>query len=115
MSTEKSPLSADDAVKLLDLLCTDDVFRQEFSSNPATAMQRISPEAAYSCRACSFIGTLASKSDFERVRNSLLDQLETVPAFRNPHSFALGTGEDLMQLRSSSRNLPYSQRANSFT
>lgn len=46
MSTEKGPLSADDPVKFLDLLCTHDVFRQEFSSIPAMAMQRISPEVA---------------------------------------------------------------------
>lgn len=97
MSPEKTPLSTEDAIKLLDLLCTDDAFREAFAADPAAAMLQISPEAGYSSCDCTPVATLADKEEFKRVRDVLLEHLAAMPAFRNPHCFVLGQTEGAVQ------------------
>lgn len=57
---EKSPLSLTDARKLMDLLTSDEGFRDAFQRCPSEAMLRISPEAAAAASRCSMPGKLAS-------------------------------------------------------
>lgn len=97
MSTEKTPLSTEDAIKLLDLLCSDDAFRESFAADPAAAMQQISPEAGHSCCDCSPVAALADKEEFRRLRDVLAQHLAAVPAFRNPHCFVLGQVDGVVQ------------------
>lgn len=101
MSIEKTPLSTEDAIKLLDLLCADDAFRNAFAADPAAAMQQISPEAGYSSGDCAPVETLAEKEEFKRARDVLIQHLAAVPAFRNPHCFVLGQIDTAVQRKPS--------------
>jgi len=101
MSTEKAPLSTEDAIKLLDLLCTDDAFREAFAADPASAMLQISPDAGYSSCDCTPVTALADKEEFKRARDALVQHLAAVPAFRNPHCFVLGQTETAVQRKPS--------------
>lgn len=94
MSDGKNPLPPEDAVELLDLLCTDDAFRQAFAADPAAALRQISPEASESAYGCPPVEALASKEEFQRIRDQLLDQLAAVPPFRIPHCFISGHAEN---------------------
>lgn len=84
----KTPLSAQDALKLLDLLCTDDDFRTTFATSPSIAMKSISNEAAESCSTCALLSPLASKQEFQRSSQALLAHLQAHAAFYVPHCFA---------------------------
>lgn len=90
MSNENNPLSPEDAMKLLDLLCTDDAFRKAFATDPAAALRQISPQAGDSAYGCPSVEALAGKEEFQRIRDQLLDQLAAVPPFRIPHCFISG-------------------------
>ncbi len=90
MSDEKKPLSTEDAVKLLDLLASDDAFREIFSQDPAQALQSISPAAAESGNCCLPGGPLASKEEFQQSRDQLLQHLAANAAFYVPHCFVTG-------------------------
>lgn len=90
MTTSKPLLSPADAEKLLDLLCTDDDFRQAFSQDPASAMARISPEASAACETCEFTGQLATKEQFQDARQQLLEHLAATAAFFVPYCFMAG-------------------------
>ena len=57
--TGKSPLSLIDATKLMDLLTSDEGFRETFQRCPSEAMLGISPEAAVAASRCSMPGTPA--------------------------------------------------------
>jgi len=87
MTTEKKPLSDEDALRLLDLLCSDDAFRTLFSSDPATALAQISTEAGAASVECVSAGPLASKAEFEQARTQLLQHLAAQASFNNPHCF----------------------------
>lgn len=84
----KKPLSAKDALKLLDLLCSDDDFRTAFTASPSVAMKSISDEAAESCRNCALLSPLASKQEFQRSSQALLSHLQAHASFYVPHCFA---------------------------
>lgn len=90
MIPPKPLLSPADAEKLLDLLCSDDDFRQSFSLDPASAMARISPEASAACETCEFAGQLATKEEFQDARQRLLEHLAATAAFFVPYCFMAG-------------------------
>lgn len=90
MTSPKPLLSPADAEKLLDLLCSDDDFRQSFSQHPASAMARISSEASAACDTCEFTGPLASKEEFQDARQRLLEHLAATAAFFVPYCFMAG-------------------------
>ncbi len=90
MNTNKPPLSAADAEKLLDLLCSDDGFREKFALDPAGAMALVSSEAAAACETCEFSGSLASKEEFQHARAQLMEHLAASAAFFVPYCFMSG-------------------------
>ncbi|WP_296247519.1 NHLP-related RiPP peptide [uncultured Stenotrophomonas sp.] len=97
MSNEKSLLSQEDAVKLLDLLSTDDAFRELFAASPSQALQQISASAAASSCTCETTGPLASKAEFMRSRDALLAHLAANAAFYIPHCFVSGQVDSSLQ------------------
>ncbi|GAB3043374.1 NHLP-related RiPP peptide [Stenotrophomonas tumulicola] len=90
MTSEKKPLSSEDASRLLDLLSTDDGFRVRFERNPSSALAEISTEAGLSSLCCESAGPLASKEEFQLSRNRLLDFLASHASFYVPHCFVAG-------------------------
>lgn len=97
MSNEKSPLSQEDAVKLLDLLSTDDAFRDLFAKSPSQALLQISATAAASSSACETAGPLASKEEFMSSRDALLGHLAANASFYVPHCFVSGQIDSSLQ------------------
>lgn len=87
MSNDKSPLSATDAVALLDLLTTDSDFRLTFQANPALALQRISPEAAASALGCAMPDKLVSIEALTAAREQLTQHLTGKAIFSVPFCF----------------------------
>ena len=90
MTTEKQPFASADAEKLLDLLGSDDAFRQLFVQDLPQAMAQISEAAATACKTCQHSGPLASKEEFQQARGVILQHLATVAAFYVPHCFMAG-------------------------
>lgn len=97
MTADKKPLSPEDAVRLLDLLCTDDDFRSQFAVDPAFAMTQVSDEAAASCHTCEPAGKLASKEEFAQARTELLKYLASHASFYVPHCFVAGKVDEQMK------------------
>jgi len=87
MSTEKKPLSLADALKLFDLLTTDEAFRSAFQQDPATALQQVSADAAAAAVECSMPGTLADAATLAAAREKLLEEFTTKAMFSLPHCF----------------------------
>ncbi len=83
----KAPLSPALAAQLLDLLATDEAFRQQFAANPQDALESLgaSPEQA-GC-GCLAIAHLATPEQFAAARDALLSHLTQVAAFSNPFCF----------------------------
>jgi len=90
MSTEKKLLSLADALKLFDLLTTDESFRAAFQASPAAALTQISSDAAEAAVECSMPGTLADASTLAAARDQLLEQFTTQAMFSLPHCFIDG-------------------------
>jgi putative modified peptide len=90
MSSEKTPLSPADAIKLLDRLSTDDDFRARFAASPAQALSEIDAALGDASVLCCLDGTLASPAEFEAAREALLEHLTRVTMFNNPHCFVTG-------------------------
>ncbi|MGE8211488.1 MAG: NHLP-related RiPP peptide [Stenotrophomonas rhizophila] len=91
MSTEKKPLSLADALKLFDLLTTDESFRADFQASPAIALTQVSSDAAEAAVECSMPGTLADVSTLVAARDRLLEQFTTQAMFSLPHCFIDGS------------------------
>lgn len=90
MTNEKAPLSLADAVSLLDLLTTDDAFRDAFQADPANALNRVSKDAAAAAAECSMPGQLASVKDLLSARSQLTEHLTEKGMFTVPHCFIAG-------------------------
>ena len=90
MSKEKAPLTQTEAITLMELLTTDPVFRQEFQSNPATALARISKNAANSAQECSMPGELASIEDMTIARDRMIEHLTSTSIFSIAFCFVDG-------------------------
>lgn len=86
----KQPLSPQNALRLLDLLCADDDFRTAFAADPNAAMaqHQLMPLAAVS--ACAIHGTLASKEEFLAARAQMVAVLASKTPFRVPFMFEDG-------------------------
>ena len=84
---EKAPCSMIDAVKILDLLVTDDAFRDAFQESPGEALRKVSPEAAKAAALCALPGPLASKEDLAVSRARLVEVLASVGLFYQPYCF----------------------------
>ncbi|HEL4246272.1 NHLP-related RiPP peptide [Stenotrophomonas maltophilia] len=87
MSTKKKPLSPADALKLLDLLTSNESFRLAFQANPAAALVQISTDAAEASAECLMPGKLADASTLAAARDQLLEQFTTRAMFSLPHCF----------------------------
>ncbi|WP_445514306.1 NHLP-related RiPP peptide [Stenotrophomonas sp. 3(2025)] len=83
----KPPLSAENAVRLLDLLCDDDAFRNEFSVDPTAALVRHALQPLAGGSPCAIHGVLASKEEFSAVRSQLVASLVCSGPFKVPFMF----------------------------
>ncbi|CAM4411737.1 putative modified peptide [Stenotrophomonas sp. Br8] len=83
----KPPLSTDNAVRLLDLLCDDDAFRNEFSVDPSAALVRHGLQPMAGGSPCAIHGVLASKEEFSAVRSQLVASLICGGPFNVPFMF----------------------------
>ena len=88
--SHKRPLSADNALRLLDLLCTDDAFRAEFAADPTTTLVRHALQPMAAGGACAIHGVLASKEEFALVRTQLQASLARSGPFTVPFMFESG-------------------------
>lgn len=86
----KKPLSQSNAARLLDLLCDDDTFREEFSNDPGVALAKYSLQQAATVGACSLTGQLASKQEFASLRSELAQAVSQRAMFTVPHFFEAG-------------------------
>lgn len=91
MTNDKVPLSLSDAAALLELLTTDDAFRDAFQENPALALARVSPEAAAAAVECAMPGKLASVDILVEARDRLIEQFTKEAMFSLPHCFIDGS------------------------
>ncbi|MET4615243.1 putative modified peptide [Stenotrophomonas sp. 2619] len=92
-----STLTSEDAIRLLDLLSTDDTYRALFEKDPAQALGRISAHAGALATDCAAAGPLASKEAFTAARAQLLEHLSQNAVFHPPHCFVAdqtGTAPD---------------------
>ncbi|HIE1101581.1 MULTISPECIES: NHLP-related RiPP peptide [Stenotrophomonas] len=83
-------MTAANVIRLLDLLCGDDAFREAFSSAPSVAMAQHGLQPLTVAGACMIAGELAPKEEFIRVRNELQQQLARSSVFSHPHFFEAG-------------------------
>ena len=83
----KSPLPVEITRRLLELLSTDDAFRERFSANPTEALSSLGATPSEAAAGCDAVPTLASKADFAAAHEALLAHLTKVAAFLNPHCF----------------------------
>jgi len=90
MPTEKKPLSLADALKLFDLLTTDEAFRAAFQASPAEALVQVSADATEAAVDCSMPGKLADATTLAAAREQLLQQFTTQAMFSLPHAFIDG-------------------------
>lgn len=75
------PLSPDTADKLLDLLSTDDEFRQKFATDRQAALAQIGyPAAGDDSVQCTSTNQLASKKEFAAARDELKSYLTSSAA-----------------------------------
>lgn len=86
-SSAKAPLSPALAAKLLDLLATDDDFRQQFAADPHAALVALGATDAQAAVGCLAIDQLATPAQFAAARDVLLNHLTEVAAFNNPFCF----------------------------
>ncbi|WP_449468074.1 NHLP-related RiPP peptide [Stenotrophomonas humi] len=87
MPAEKKPLAPSEAIKLLDLLISDDAFRAQFQKAPSEALARINPEVAEACRDCCMPGPLASVESMLQAREHLIRQVAEQAMFSLPFCF----------------------------
>jgi len=90
VSNEKKPLSLNDAVALLDLLTSNEAFREAFQLDPAGALSQISADAAESAKGCMMAGPLAPSGALASSRDRLLEQFTSKGMFTVPHCFIEG-------------------------
>lgn len=86
----KQPLSRDNAVKLLDLLCENDGFRDRFKSDPSAALAADGLQPLTGAR-CAPLTSLASKEAFQAARSTLQQHLTQAAMFSLPHYFETGS------------------------
>lgn len=86
---DKASLSSAQALKLLDLLATDDAFRTAFQKDPGEAL-RLYEFPVSGAAACLATQMLASKEEIEKASAALAKYLVSVTAFQNPHCFEAG-------------------------
>ncbi|WP_083491138.1 NHLP-related RiPP peptide [Stenotrophomonas terrae] len=89
----KSPLSFIDATKLMDLLTSDEGFRETFQRCPSEAMLRISPEAAAATSHCSMPGNIASIEVLSSTRDRMMESLTSSSIFSIAFCFVDGAPE----------------------
>ncbi len=87
----KGPLPAELARRLLDLLSSDDAFRERFAADPSAALTALGASPSEAAAGCVAIDHLASKEAFAAAREALLAHLTEVAAFLNPHCFVDAT------------------------
>ncbi|EKT4086561.1 NHLP-related RiPP peptide [Stenotrophomonas maltophilia] len=86
----KSPMTTVNAGRLLDLLCSDDAFRAEFTADAGAAMARHGLQAQSGTSPCAIHNVLASKEEFQQVRQQIAALLAQRAAFTVPFMFESG-------------------------
>ncbi|MBT2767691.1 NHLP-related RiPP peptide [Stenotrophomonas sp. ISL-67] len=90
MTSTSAPLPADTVRQLLDLLTSDDGFRETFSANPSQALATLGVDTDMTRNCCDPIASLASKDEFQAMRDEITKQLQVKAAFRIVFCFEAG-------------------------
>lgn len=95
------PFSAEAADALLQRLGTDDAFRQQFTTDPAAALESIGhggdlARTAVSGDSCMMVRTLAPKEEILASRDALRSYLTSQGTHQVVHCFEAGSVESCM-------------------
>lgn len=102
--SKEQPLSEVSAIRLLDLLCCDDVFRAEFAKDPCEALVRYGLQPLAVAGTCAIETRLATKEEFQQSRALLASVLTRNAVFHPPHFFQAGDVQ-AMALHADRRNV----------
>lgn len=89
MPADTPQLTRDQAIALLDLLCSNDAFRTRFAADPAEALHAIGIDCGGRPPPCSCVDALASKAELAAARDQLLRyftdkiHMQGVPVFES--------------------------------
>lgn len=93
---KEQPLSEVSATRLLDLLCCDDEFRDEFAKDPCEALVRHGLQPLAVAGTCVIETSLATKQEFQKSRALLASVLTRKAVFHPPHFFQAGDVEAMV-------------------
>lgn len=92
------PLDPTVADKLLQLLSTDDEFRELFVRDREAALTQVGySEPANASIQCNTVSNIASKEDIAAAREELKQHLTSNAALTNPHCFEAGKINDVLR------------------
>lgn len=89
-TSPKAPLPAELVERLLDLLSSDDAFRERFAAEPSQALASIGAGKDVTEPCCDPLSTLASKEEFAMLRDQIAQQLQIKTPFLVPFFFEAG-------------------------
>ncbi|MFD0739856.1 NHLP-related RiPP peptide [Lysobacter koreensis] len=88
----KNPLQPQVADRLLELLSTDNMFRDLFEKDPNAALAMLGhPISTESISRCGPVNRIASKNEFISARDHLKAHITSAGIFTNPHCFEAGS------------------------
>jgi putative modified peptide len=90
MTSTNTPLPEDTVQRLLDLLINDDAFRAAFSANPSKALATLGVDEETTKTCCAPLTELATKEEFQVLREKLTKHLQVNAAFRIVFCFEAG-------------------------
>ncbi|MCC7633121.1 NHLP-related RiPP peptide [Stenotrophomonas rhizophila] len=90
MTSTNTPLPAETVQRLVELLIRDDSFREAFSANPSQALTTLGVDEEATRACCNPIANLATKEEFEALREKLTKHLQINAAFRVVFCFEAG-------------------------
>lgn len=92
------PLDPAAADKLLELLSTDDEFRELFVQNREVALEQVGySDPTNTSIQCNKVSSIASKQDIAAAREELKRYLISSAALTNPHCFEAGKINDILR------------------
>lgn len=90
MTSTNNPLPDNTVQQLLDLLSKDDAFRKDFAANPSKALETLGVDPQETVLCCDPVASLASKEEFQELRDKLAKQLQVNSPFRVVFCFEAG-------------------------